>query len=87
MEGNDKQKSAAPDQFCIKCNRFFGNPQTNNMCSKCYREHLTSVLGSTTGVNKSSPAAPPCAPVLEEVKKKSDPERPKQVCFMSHPVG
>ena len=73
MQSGDKPSA---DSLCKKCNRFFGSPQFNNFCSKCYQEDLARILGYKPEEKKV--AAEPVKPA-EEVKEKIEPEKPKQV--------
>ncbi len=74
MERNDKQTNTS--QLCSKCKRFFGNPQTNNMCSMCYKTHLSAVLGSRPEEKKV--VMTKAEPVAESARVAA-PEKPKQV--------
>ena len=32
----EKQDNSSEPKLCVSCNRFYGNPATDCMCSKCY---------------------------------------------------
>ena len=75
MQGKDKQPIS--NTLCSACNRFFGNPQTGNMCSSCYKQHLTKLIGHPPEDKKPDKEVVP--EKKEEVKEKTGPELPKQV--------
>ncbi len=64
MKGNN-EKPPTTAGLCTVCQRFFGNPQTNNMCSACYKSHLSKLLGGPPA-DKPAAAAPAKA---EEIKQ------------------
>ena len=77
MKGSDK--SPASDSLCSKCSKFYGNPQNSNMCSSCYKEHLTKLIGPVKEEKKAVETAVAAPTKLEENKAKTEPEKPKQV--------
>ena len=38
MDKNSNQTNIREPTLCRKCETFYGNPQHNNMCSKCFKE-------------------------------------------------
>ena len=60
--------------LCKSCKRFFGNPQTNGMCSSCYKLNLAKMLGPKVPQKEPEPVKK----AEEEKKDKPTPEKPKQ---------
>lgn len=71
--------------LCLKCNEFWGNPQTKGLCSVCFRsmpKEETSLIDNKE-VMEVSPNIEISAPAVEETKPEeiieSKPERPVQL--------
>ena len=74
------EKNPAP--LCKVCQRFYGNPSYQDMCSTCYKDFLKKALGGDTKEAAPIPAEPLAK--KEEAKKDEMPAKPVQVDIQIH---
>ena len=81
----EQLQNSSGGELCRNCHRFFGSPQSNFLCSQCFKQ-----VQQTLPVNRSDP--PPSAtaslnPSLAEEAKESAPKQPDRCGKCSKRVG